>query len=53
MLHIYPDQDEAGERLYRQLTGVCTQLGFALIRHQLPEGCKDFSDYYQRVISKQ
>ena len=50
MLHIYPDQDEAGERLYRQLTGVCTQLGFALIRHQLPEGCKDFSDYYLMKI---
>lgn len=48
MLHIYPDQDEAGERLYRKLTGVCTHLGFTLIRHQLPEGCKDFSDYYLR-----
>lgn len=52
MLHIYPDQDEAGERLYHQLTGVCTQLGFALIRHQLPEGCKDFSDYYQRKVKQ-
>lgn len=53
MLHIYPDQDEAGERLYRKLTGVCTYLGFTLIRHQLPEGCKDFSDYYQRYVGKQ
>lgn len=52
-LHIYPDQDEAGERLYRKLTGVCTELGFTLIRHQLPEGCKDFSDYYLRKVSKQ
>ncbi len=49
-LHIYPDQDEAGERLYRHLTGVCTELGFALVRHQLPEGCKDFSELYLRKV---
>lgn len=51
-LHIYPDHDEAGERLYRQLAGACTQLGLALVRHPLPEGCKDFSEYYKKMLIK-
>ena len=40
--HMYPDQDEPGERLFTQLKKVLP----SLIRHQLPQGCKDFSDYY-------
>lgn len=45
-LHIYPDNDDAGERMYHQLVDVATSIGCCLIRHQLPNGCKDFSDYY-------
>ena len=45
-LHIYPDQDKAGEALYNRLVEASIHLGFTLVRHQLPMGCKDFSDYY-------
>lgn len=47
-LHSYPDQDIPGEKLYLQLTRIATQAGLTLIRHSLPPGCKDYSDYYLR-----
>ena len=40
--HMYPDRDEPGERLFLQLKQVLPNLE----HHQLPPGCKDFSDYY-------
>ena len=40
--HMYPDRDEPGERLFMQLKEVLPSLE----HHQLPPGCKDFSDYY-------
>ena len=40
--HMYPDNDEPGERLYQQLR----QLLPGLHRHQLPPTCKDVSDLY-------
>ena len=40
--HMYPDRDEPGERLFLQLREVLPSLE----HHQLPPGCKDFSDYY-------
>ena len=40
--HMYPDRDTPGERLFLQLK----QLLPGLQHHQLPPGCKDFSDYY-------
>ena len=39
---MYPDNDAPGERLFLQLKEVLP----SLVRHQLPVGCKDFSDYY-------
>lgn len=45
-LHIYPDQDIAGEKLYIQLLHIANQIGACVTRHRLPEGCKDYSDYY-------
>lgn len=39
---MFPDQDEPGERLFLQLREVLS----SLVRHQLPAGCKDFSEYY-------
>lgn len=45
-LHIYPDKDIAGEKLYIELLHIANQIGACLTRHSLPEGCKDFSDYY-------
>lgn len=43
-LHIYPDADLPGENLYLQLKQQLPQL----IKHTLPSGCKDFSDYYKQ-----
>lgn len=40
--HMYPDRDEPGERLFLQLREVLPNLE----HHQLPLGCKDFSEYY-------
>ena len=40
--HMYPDRDEPGERLFLQLREVLPNL----VHHQLPQGCKDFSEYY-------
>ena len=40
--HMYPDRDEPGERLFLQLQKVIP----SLVHHQLPLGCKDYSDYY-------
>ena len=44
--HMYPDQDEPGERLFMQLQQVLPNLQ----HHQLPKGCKDFSEYYTLKI---
>ena len=40
--HMYPDQDAPGERLFLQLRDVLPRLE----HHQLPPGCKDYSEYY-------
>ena len=39
---MWPDNDLPGERLFLQLQQVLP----SLVHHQLPPGCKDFSDYY-------
>lgn len=44
-LHIFPDQDEAGLSLYFELKQALT----SLVYHQLPEGCKDLSEYYLKL----
>lgn len=43
--HMYPDKDAPGERLFLQLKEALPDLA----HHQLPKGCKDFSDYYVRL----
>ena len=40
--HMYPDNDTPGERLFLQLQQVLPNL----VRHQLPPGCKDYSELY-------
>ena len=40
--HMYPDRDAPGERLFLQLQKVLP----SLVHHQLPPGCKDYSEYY-------
>lgn len=44
-LHIFPDQDEAGLSLYFELKKAFP----SLVYHQLPEGCKDLSEYYLKL----
>lgn len=41
-LHIAPDQDSPGERLFVDLQQLCP----TITRHQLPYGCKDFGQYW-------
>ena len=43
--HMAPDRDEPGERLFLQLQRVLPNL----VHHQLPLGCKDYSDYYLKL----
>lgn len=47
--HMAPDRDAAGESLYRALLAAANEAGATLTRHRLPEGCKDFSDYWKGV----
>ena len=46
---MWPDNDAPGERLFLQLQEVLP----SLVRHQLPVGCKDFSDYYLTKARKE
>lgn len=40
--HMFPDQDVPGESLFMELREMLPHL----VHHQLPPGCKDFSEYY-------
>ena len=42
---MWPDNDAPGERLFLQLQEVLP----SLVRHQLPVGCKDYSEYYLKL----
>ena len=42
--HMFPDRDAPGERLFLQLKEILP----SLIHHQLPLGCKDFGEAYQK-----
>ena len=44
-LHMYPDQDEPGERLFLDLRRLLGSPS-SIVRHQLPPDYKDYSDYY-------
>ena len=48
-LNMWPDCDTPGERLFLQLKEVLPDL----VRHQLPPGCKDYSDYYVRMRNEE
>ena len=45
--HMWPDNDSPGENLFQQLQKVLP----SLVHHQLPLGCKDFSEYYLKKIT--
>ena len=46
--HMFPDNDAPGESLFLQLQKVLP----SLVHHQLPLGCKDFSEFYLQTITK-
>lgn len=50
VVHIFPDNDKAGEGLYNRLLDASIHIGFTLVRHQLPATCKDFSDFYLQSL---
>lgn len=45
-LHMFPDNDAPGEKLFLQLREQLPHIE----RHQLPAGCKDFSDFYLETL---
>ena len=45
-IHMFPDNDEPGERLFLQLRDLLPQI----VRHQLPADCKDFSEAYLKKL---
>ena len=36
----------AGENLHCELLAFTNDMGIKLVRHDLPDGCKDFADYW-------
>ena len=45
-LHMFPDQDQPGEKLFLELRERLPQL----VHHQLPSGFKDFGDWYAHKV---
>ena len=45
-IDIWPDNDRAGSELANQIALLTTDIGVTLHHHRLPEGCKDFGDYW-------
>lgn len=45
-LHMYPDADIPGEKLYFQLVSLANEIGASLQRHSLPPGFKDFGSLW-------
>ena len=45
-LHMYPDADVPGEKLYLQLVTLANDLHPSILRHSLPTGCKDYAQWY-------
>ena len=45
-LHIYPDNDAPGQRLYQQLLGISSSIR----RHCIPDGIKDFGEAWAKGV---
>ena len=45
-LHIFPDRDEPGTRLYLRLCDELGKIGTGLSRHSLPDGFKDLGEWW-------
>lgn len=51
-LYMYPDRDEAGERLYSKLNEILKPYATGVRRLALREGCKDYSDMYLHLMKE-
>lgn len=51
-LHMYPDTDDAGQLAFRQLQSFFINLYTPLSLEELPEGVKDYSEYYMKEYGK-
>jgi DNA primase len=50
-LHMYPDQDDAGQRAYMELRRFFVNNYSMVKAEKLPEGVKDYCDYYISQVS--
>lgn len=50
-LRIYPDKDAAGLRLYHHLLNVTASIGACLYKLDLPDGFKDYGEYWAALNS--
>lgn len=48
-LHMYPDQDEAGQLAFMELRSFFVNHYAMLKEEKLPEGVKDYCDYYRQT----
>ena len=48
-LACYPDNDKAGETLYEGLVKMANDIGVCIVRHRIPEGCKDFGEAWRNI----
>lgn len=51
-LHMFPDKDEAGQKAFRSLLKFFINHCSIVKKEELPEGCKDYCEYYIKKISK-
>lgn len=51
-LFMYPDSNEAGENLFKKLSELLHDNYSSITRLSLPEGIKDYSDYYKILIEE-
>lgn len=45
-IHMYPDNDHAGEKAFGELRRFFINMGTNVIKHSLPNDMKDYSDFY-------
>jgi DNA primase len=50
-LHMYPDQDEAGQRAFMDLRRFFVNNESTLKAEKLPDGIKDYCEYYINTIA--
>ena len=52
-IDIWPDNDRAGSELANQIALLSTDIGVTLHQHKLPEGCKDFGEFFFKMKNEE